>query len=99
MDQAPRFAPNPQVLLTELGDGTGVLLHLDTKFYYTLNSTGIFVWKALVDTSCQTSATLAARLAEVFNVSVEVAEQDIGTILTEMSNEGLVCPHPHLNSL
>ncbi len=92
MDQAPRFAPNPQVLLTELGDGTGVLLHLDTKFYYTLNDTGIFVWKALADTSCRTSAALAARLAEVFNVSVEAAERDVGTILTEMSNEGLVCP-------
>jgi phosphoribosylformylglycinamidine (FGAM) synthase PurS component len=92
VDQAQRFAPNPQVLLTELGDGTGVLLHLDTKFYYTLNDTGIFVWKALADTAYQTSTTLAARLAKVFNVSVEAAERDVDAILAEMSNEGLVCP-------
>lgn len=92
MNQAQRFAQNPQVLLTELGDGTGVLLHLDTKFYYTLNDTGIFVWKALTDATCQTSTALAARLAEVFNVSVETAHRDVEAILTEMANEGLVSP-------
>jgi len=91
MDPASRFAPNPQVLLTELNDGTGVLLHLDTKFYYTLNDTGIFVWKALADASCQTPTSLAARVAEVFDVSIEAAERDVETVLREMSNEGLVC--------
>ena len=39
--------PHPQVLFTEIDDGSGVLLHLDTKFYYTLNATGVVVWKAL----------------------------------------------------
>jgi hypothetical protein len=92
MNQAQRFVPNPQVLLTELGDGTGVLLHLDTKFYYTLNDTGIFVWKALADTTCQTSTALAARLAQVFEVSIEAAHRDVAAVLTEMSAEGLVCP-------
>ncbi len=92
MDQAQRFVPNPQVLLTELGDGTGVLLHLDTKFYYTLNATGIFVWKSLADTLCQTSTALAARLEQVFNVSIEAAQRDVDAVLTEMSAEGLVCP-------
>jgi hypothetical protein len=41
------YLANRDVILTELGDGMGVLLHLGTKFYYTLNATGVAAWKAL----------------------------------------------------
>jgi hypothetical protein len=35
------------VAFTDLEDGSGVLLHLENKFYYSLNMTGSFIWKLL----------------------------------------------------
>ncbi|OYT73226.1 MAG: hypothetical protein CFK52_02885 [Chloracidobacterium sp. CP2_5A] len=40
------FRPHPSVVSTEVED-TIVLLHLDTKRYFTLNSTGAAIWKHL----------------------------------------------------
>src|SRR5947209_3318276 len=44
-DLPQRIAPNGDVILTEMGDGTAVLLNMKTKFYYTLNETAAFLWK------------------------------------------------------
>lgn len=94
MDDAAQFVPNPQVLLTELGDGTAVLLHLETKFYYTLNATGAFVWRMLTDESCRTAGAIAARLTAEFDVTPDHARHDVTTLLTEMAHENLVAPAP-----
>jgi hypothetical protein len=80
---------DPQVLLTELGDGTGVLLHLGTKFYYTLNETGVVVWKALVDGQASLDG-LASQLAERFRVTTESARGDVSALLDELEAEHLV---------
>jgi hypothetical protein len=82
--------PHPQALLTELEDQTGVVLHLDTKFYYTLNPTGVFVWKALAGRRPDTVLELARRVTEVFDVDVERAETDVRALLDELRVEGLV---------
>jgi hypothetical protein len=82
--------PNPQVLFTELDDGTGVLLHLDTKFYYTLNPTGVLVWKAIAEGAAATPGSIAARIAGAFRVEPGVAEQDVEAILEEMIADGLI---------
>lgn len=85
-----RFAPHPQVLLTEVGDGTGVLLHLETKFYYELNPTAVCVWKALADRVADTPAALAAYLAERFDIAADDAARDVAALLDELANEGLL---------
>ena len=82
--------PNTQVLFTELDDGTGVLLHLDTKFYYTLNATAVAVWKALAEGKGGTPAALGARIAQAFLVEPDVAERDVASILDEMIADGLL---------
>jgi hypothetical protein len=82
-------APNPQVLFTELDDGTGVLLHLDTKFYYTLNATGVVVWKAIAEGVGERGA-IAERIASGFRVEKDVAERDVAGILDEMLADGLL---------
>ena len=83
--------PNPQVLFTELDDGTGVLLHLDTKFYFTLNRTGVTVWKELSSRpEGATPALVAQRIAELFDVSAEDAERDVLAIVETMASEGLI---------
>lgn len=82
--------PNPQVLFTEIDDGTGVLLHLDTKFYYTLNRTAVVVWKALSEGERATPGEIAARLSEAFRVEPGVAERDVIAILDELVADGLL---------
>lgn len=80
--------PHPQALFTELDDGTGVLLHLETKFYFTLNPTAVLVWKSLGDGA--STAAIADRLTAAFRVERDVAERDVTAILAEMLSGGLV---------
>jgi hypothetical protein len=78
-------------LLTELGDGTGVVLDLDTKFYFTLNPTGLAVWKALGAAPDGSSPrALAEQLASEFAVETAVAETDVQELLRTLLVEGLV---------
>jgi hypothetical protein len=39
--------PDPNVVFTRLGENEGVLLHLNTKRYYSLNETGSRLWELL----------------------------------------------------
>jgi hypothetical protein len=82
--------PNPQVLFTELDDGTGVLLHLDTKFYYTLNRTAVFVWKLVCAGAPASPASLAPKLTEAFRVERDTAERDIAAVLDDMLADGIL---------
>ena len=83
------FMLHPKCLLTELDDGTGVVLHLDTKLYYTLNETGVFVWKEL-DASPRGTDGLVARLTESFEVEPARARADLSAVLRTLLDEGLV---------
>lgn len=55
-----RFAPHPSVVCTVLDDG-GVLLHLDTRFYYSLNGPGLAVWSLLEGGDTDPVARLSER--------------------------------------
>lgn len=86
----PPLSLNPQALLTELGDGNAVVLHLETKFYFTLNATGLTVWKALGDGLACTPRALAEKLAAEYRVTPEVAERDVAALLDVLLREKLV---------
>lgn len=81
--------PNPRVVATELKDGTGVLLHLETKFYFTLNATGIFVWNELQRGPRSLDGLVGAMVA-AFEVEEPVARRDISALLDELESERLV---------
>jgi hypothetical protein len=84
---------NPDVILTELPDGTGVLLHLGTKFYYALNRTGVATWKMLEHGEARSAADVAQLLAERFSgVRVEDARRDAEALLSELLAERLLPP-------
>jgi len=85
-----QYTQSDRVLLTELGDGTGVLLHMDTKFYYTLNNTGVALWKALDKGKALDIPAMAAVVAEQFAVEPEIAEGDIAPLLADMTAENLI---------
>jgi hypothetical protein len=86
---APR--PSPDVILTRLADGTGVLLHLGTKFYFALNASGVVVWEALASGQPADADTLADLLVARFS-GVERAEAraDAEDLLRELAAEGLL---------
>ena len=81
--------PHPQVLFTKIDDGTGVLLHLDTKFYFTLNATGVVVWNALAERVANIDV-IAERLAKEFKVEPAVAQRDVAAVLASLKADGLV---------
>jgi hypothetical protein len=81
---------SPQVLFTELDDGTGVLLHLDTKFYYTLNPTAVMAWKALDAGSAESIATIADRMTREFQVDRDAAEKDVQSLFDDLIAGGLI---------
>lgn len=88
-----KFRSNPNVLLTELADGTGVLLDLESKFYFALNATGICVWKQLAKGALDVDA-LATELARQFTVEASVATEDVNALLEELVGEKLVTRVP-----
>ena len=82
---------HPKCLLTELDDGTGVVLNLETKFYHTLNSTAVTLWKAL-EHGAQTNAELASKLVSEFHVEQAQATADVAVALLEFEREGFLLP-------
>lgn len=84
------FVPSKRVLFTPLPDGSGVLLDLDTKFYFTLNPTSVFAWQALTSLGKATAADLGARLSAEFDVDAATAEADCTSLLLQLSRDGLV---------
>lgn len=90
MSEPKPLKQNPNVLFTELDDGTGVLLHLDTKFYFALNKTGVFVWKALSEGPDRSA--LAQKLTEAFRADIDTATRDIDAVIAEMLADELLLP-------
>jgi len=85
----PLLHAEPRVVLTELNDGTGLLLHLGTKLYFTLNRTGVFVWKT-VESQPRTRSALVSAMVERFDCSSEEVERDLSPLLDEMIGERLL---------
>jgi hypothetical protein len=85
----PKLSVNDKCLLTELADGTGVVLHLDTKFYYTLNAAGVEVWKGIAAGAADPRAA-AHRLTHLFDIDLSTAERDVAKVLEYMLAEGLI---------
>lgn len=54
------LTPNPSVVCTVLEEG-GVLLHLETKYYYSLNRTALAYWLALEEGVADPERLFAAR--------------------------------------
>ncbi|MCS6800109.1 MAG: PqqD family protein, partial [Myxococcota bacterium] len=75
-EPAPRLKASSRVILSELPDGTGVLLDLDSKFYFALNATAVHLWKAMQQQG-RSAAELAEELSRAFDVEPEGALADV----------------------
>jgi hypothetical protein len=81
------YQRNPSVSCTELEDGA-VLLNLDTKYYYTLNSTGLRIWQ-IMDES-KDPLEIAQKLAIEYEVDEEKAMESVVKLMEELEQEGLI---------
>jgi len=79
------------VVFTDLDDGSAVLLHLDNKFYYSLNESGSFMWQMIEKSNGSLSVNhLVEALCERFDVTPDQARIDVKEFLDDLLNEGLV---------
>jgi Coenzyme PQQ synthesis protein D (PqqD) len=90
MTSLPRYRASESGLLTELGDGTGVLLDMQSNFYFSFNETAIFVWRLLSAAPGKSRDELVAALAAEFEVQPEQAGGDVDALLDLLKKERLV---------
>jgi hypothetical protein len=81
---------NEQVLLTELPDGTGVVVHLDKRCYYPLSRSGVFLWHRFDDGVAIDDRTLVAALVERYRVDESIARRDVHAFVTRLVDEGIL---------
>ena len=88
-----RYRLSGQAVFTELDADNGVALHLDTKRYYTLNGTGVYLWKRLeAEPQGRTDAELLDALVADYEVTREVAERTLAEFLQDLISEQLLQP-------
>jgi hypothetical protein len=78
-----------EVVYTDLEEGA-VLLHLETRFYYSLNEVGQAVWRLL--DSAESLEDLLEKLAEAYEVDVQRVEESVSKFLQELEREQLTLP-------
>ena len=91
---ATRLQTGPDVIVTELTDSDGspqaVLLNLATHKYFSLNETGIHIWKALEQGSSLSCAMTV--LTDRYEVSPERAAESVLRLAAELAAAGLAIP-------
>ena len=80
--------PHPSVVFTELDASQAALLHLETKRYFSLNETGIQIWRLLEDG--RDVAAIAESLVAEYRLEVEEARSKVEAFLAELADEGLI---------
>jgi hypothetical protein len=78
---------NPDVQSTNM-DGETVLLDLSTGRYYTLNRVGSVIWEQC--TGHHTISDIQTVLCDRFDVASERALDDLVTLVTQLTQEGLL---------
>ena len=71
-----------------MDDSEAVLLHLDTKRYYTLNETGTRIWELLQQRSC--AREIAQALQKDYVLTEEEGMPLLLSFVEELQQEGLL---------
>lgn len=79
-----RVEKSSLTVFTPLDDGTGVLLNVDTLFYYSLNRTAVTLWKEIEARNPFTPDDLIPSLCERFEVDQEAAGREIDAFVEKL---------------
>lgn len=83
-----RPVPHEHIVFSELDEKEGVLVDLNTKRYYTLNETAIFVWRLLEKKF--SADEIARELIETYEVTPEQATASVSKLLAGLSQRNLL---------
>ncbi len=81
------LAPVPEVLFRTLQDGA-VLVHLPGNQVYELNDTAAHVWTQLASGAAEQA--IVASLLETFDVDAETASRQLGDLIRQFVEMGLL---------
>ncbi|QQS48878.1 MAG: PqqD family protein [Acidobacteriota bacterium] len=88
-----RIVTKERTSFTELLDNReGIILDLENLHYFTLNGSGVLIWKLLRSGACGTADELAARLRVAYGLDPERADADLVPFLEELKAQGLISP-------
>lgn len=77
-------------VFTPLDDGTGVLLNLNTLFYYSLNRTGAALWQQIEERRAVTLDELLQDARERFDVSEDAVRPLVINFIEQLENFKMV---------
>ena len=80
--------PYEHVVFTEFDGGEGVLVDLDTKKYFQLNETAMFVWRRLEEGKGVNE--IAGEMAGEYDVTPERAAESVRRLLDNLRSFKLV---------
>lgn len=86
------FAADSEVMFTQLGDDEGVLLHLGTQYYYSLNETGLAIWQGV--TNGMSLGDIAAALQEEYEIDEAGAWQHVSDFVEHLREMKLLVEPP-----
>lgn len=81
--------PSPNVMSREVA-GETVLVDLDSELYFSLNQTGAFIWSGV--TSGLGCGEIADAVVERFGIEHDRASADVGRLVDELVEAGLLLP-------
>jgi Coenzyme PQQ synthesis protein D (PqqD) len=87
-----KVKPHAEVVDTKLDEGEVVLLHLESKTYYSLNPTGERIWRGLKEGL--SLRQISRRLQEEFDVDADRADRSVVDLVDELIEQNLVQPEP-----
>lgn len=77
-------------VFTPLEDGTGVLLNLETRFYYTLNRTGAALWQELEHTNPSALDNLIRVTCDRFDIDEDSARREVAAFVGQLQDFRMV---------
>ena len=86
----PSFVPIKSVVATQLDEGDGVLVDLDTKQYFQLNETAMLIWRAIENG--RPMDQIVEEIVTTYAVSDEHALASAKSLLSRLQNHKLIRP-------
>jgi hypothetical protein len=83
----------PSTVFTLLENGAGVLLNLSTLCYYSLNKTGVAVWKVLEENNAVAIEDITKTVCERFEVTKDAAQIDLRAFVEHLARFNMVEIH------
>ena len=81
------YVLSPDAACAVVDDGA-VVLHMRTKRYFSLNETGLAIWRMLEDDL--PVADVALRLSELYEIDAGAASEAVTALLGELASEELL---------